>query len=425
MPAKKKQTPVELPQVQEGETQTAPPAQQDDVNQRLARIEAAIEKMAAGPAPRIPSPTIMTTRGRAKRTNTAPANNRRSFSADSEPARPRNRNSQSSSSIDKAHANRQRTNVNKNAHNDVTPTPTDQPTRHNVQHDPVVAQLGDPLAEVNKLPSADQLIDVNMSQPWANWATLPDNNNSVFQANVAAPASNISNYGFHQDDVEQRVQHILASTASTLSRGNVKPGAYPFKYVRRGTERQNVSINSVSLSEHLWGLVCMIRDPKIDPSIRPSLNSHMLEVIEDSCDFEWDGVRRWSEEIFTLVAENRLPGGWSTTSRIQMLRLTVSRSPSNCAYPPRENNNLRDHSKHQYSHQQHQHQFATAEAPKTGPPCTAYNSPSGCPLPAGHIINGRKVQHVCTFCLYNSCAAYTHSEFQCRNKNRYPPPHHF
>lgn len=147
-------------------------------------------------------------------------------------------------------------------------------------------------------------------------------------------------------------------------------------------------------------------------------------MIEDSCDFEWDSVRRWSEEVFTLIAENRLPGGWSATSRIQMLRMTISRSLLHRAYPPRDNtqrDNWRQHPIQQYAQQQTQ----SVEAPKNGPPCTAYNGPSGCPLPAGHVVNGRKVQHVCTFCLYNSCAAYTHPEFQCRNKNRYPPPHHF
>lgn len=227
-------------------------------------------------------------------------------------------------------------------------------------------------------------------------------------------------YGFDTEDVERRVQDILASTASTLSRGSVKPGAYPFKYLLRGPKRQKVSINSASLSDHLWGLVCMIRDPKIDPSIRPYLNTHLLEVIEDRCDFDWESVRKWSEEVFTLIAENRLPGGWASVPRIQMLRMTISRSPFNRAYPPLRDYQHREQARRQLTQQQ---QFQP-DPPKNGPPCTAFNSSNGCNLPPGHIVNGRKVQHLCTFCLYNSCAAYTHPETQCRNKNRISQ-HHF
>lgn len=229
-------------------------------------------------------------------------------------------------------------------------------------------------------------------------------------------------YAYEQDEVEQRVQDILTSTASTLSRGNVKPGGYPFKYVHRGPERQKVSINSVSLSEHLWGLVCMVRDSQIDPSIRPHLNNHMIEIIEDNCEFEWECVRRWSEEVFTLIAENRLPGAWNAASRIQMLRLTISQAHKHRSFPPRDSTPRDNYQKEQFRRQQIQ-QPTQNDAPKNGPPCQAYNSQAGCHLPAGHVVNGRKVQHVCMYCLFHSCAVYTHPEAQCRNKNKFAGYH--
>lgn len=98
MPGKKAKSTPAQPQLQEGQTQTALPADQNKVNQRLARIEEAIAKMATGPAPRVPSPTIMTTRGRAKKANAATTDTRRSLSADPLPARTKIGTSQSTSS---------------------------------------------------------------------------------------------------------------------------------------------------------------------------------------------------------------------------------------------------------------------------------------------------------------------------------------
>lgn len=416
MPGKKSNTAQQSSQEQETQTAAQTQPEPEDMNLRLARIEAAIEKMAARPA-RIPSPTIMTTRGRAKtKANTTANKGRRSVSMDPDFNRAHGTTSQSTSpSNDSQPAPRKQ-----KAKRDAPPhvQPRDQPPTHDVLVDLVTEHSGDPLSSVNKHAPTRQLFDVNTTPSWTGWAAPMDYSVGATNDPYAPTPRQTQHYDFDTDDVEQRVQDILASTASNLSRGNVKPGAYPFKYVRRGPERQKITINSVSLSEHLWGLVCMIRDPKIDPSIRPSLNAHLLEVIEDSCDFDWDCVRRWSEEVFTLIAENRLPGGWAASPRIQMLRMTISRSPFNRAYPPHRDFQHREQVKRQPP-QQH-----PADPPKNGPPCTAYNSATGCSLPAGHMVNGRKVQHICTYCLYNSCAAYTHSEMQCRNKNRFAS-HHF
>lgn len=420
MAGKKATKSQEQPQNQETQTGSPPDPPSEDVNQRLARIEAAIEKMAARPvereAPRIPSPTVMTTRGRAKTANKSKVDkDRRSVSMDPDMSRTHCDNFQSGSVNNNPMPQAPRQQAARNAASDVGTR--DQPTyHHSARPDPVTSQPGDPFFGVNKPGTTQQLFEVTTPNAWPGWSIPTDfSTRTTMDYN---PHSTVSHSAFDQDDVEQRVQDILASTASNLSRGNVKPGAYPFKYVLRGPERQKVSINSVSLSEQLWGLVCMIRDPKIDPAIRPYLNSHMLEIIEDSCEFEWESVRRWSEEVFTLINENRLPGGWSAVPRIQMLRMTISRSPMHKQYPPRLFPQRDQSRQQQVSHPQ------PSESNRNGPPCTAYNSPSGCPLPTGHVVNGRKAQHVCTFCLYNSCSAYTHPEVQCRNKNKYAG-HHF
>lgn len=56
---------------------------------------------------------------------------------------------------------------------------------------------------------------------------------------------------------------------------------------------------------------------------------------------------------------------------------------------------------------------------KGGPPCRDFNSTNGCSLPLGHLRAGKKMIHICSFCLNNTSAANPNSEAECRNKLRY------
>lgn len=244
------------------------------------------------------------------------------------------------------------------------------------------------------------------SNPWAAW--LQNSSTNRFSASAVTPASSLPS---DEPDLRAQVQQIIENTAHTLSAGTAKPGSYPFKYVDRGPEKRKIPINSVTLSEHLLGILRLVKDPKVDPMVKPAILTHLEEVIEDSAEFEWQYVRRWSEEIFSMVAEGRLPKGWFSTGRIQLLRMSMSRldaarigAPKNDQQTRRFNNN---------SSQQEQTNRGG------GPPCPAFNSPSGCALFSGHMVNGRKMLHICAFCLYQNSATNHHSESQCRNKIRH------
>lgn len=119
---------------------------------------------------------------------------------------------------------------------------------------------------------------------------------------------------------------IVDNTPSLLFKGTNKVKQYPFEYVRRGDDKRPTAMNSLSLPEHLWGIFAMIHDPATANNIKPALLRHVEEIVEDCRDYEWStAVRRWSEECFSLVAENRLPQGWLTAGRIQLLRVSISR----------------------------------------------------------------------------------------------------
>lgn len=105
-----------------------------------------------------------------------------------------------------------------------------------------------------------------------------------------------------------------------MSKGMPKDGFFPHKYIKRGDEKSLMTLNSLTLPEHIWGIFAMIKDRAVPTSIKPALLQHIDEVVEDCRDYDWPtAVRRWSEEVFSLVAENRLPKGWLSTDKFNYL----------------------------------------------------------------------------------------------------------
>lgn len=91
---------------------------------------------------------------------------------------------------------------------------------------------------------------------WADW--LHNSNNANLFSTVSAahnppPASD-------EADLKAQVQQIIENMVHTLSACTSEPGSFPFKYIARGPERRKAMINSLTLSEHLLGILHMVTD---------------------------------------------------------------------------------------------------------------------------------------------------------------------
>lgn len=267
-------------------------------------------------------------------------------------------------------------------------------------------------ASVSNVVTRPDVTEVNKNEGWAAWllanGALPPNNKPM-------NSGTIQHYDTAKDaeqSLQNQVRNILENTASHMSKGMVKK-PYPYCYVRRGDEKKHATINSVTLGEHVWGILAMVKDPDVPASIKPALLEHLDEVAEDSMEFEWQAVRRWSEEVFSLVSEGRLPQGWSSTGKIQLLRMSIARTSTAKISGAGSQDKARAY-----------HNQAFPDNKKSAPPCVAYNSAEGCSHPQGHVVNGRRRQHICAYCFSCSGATFYHSEVNCRNKNR-DKVHHF
>lgn len=258
-----------------------------------------------------------------------------------------------------------------------------------------------------------------ISNTWAAWSTAHDGSDR--------PTSHlpVSTHNIPYDDmVDSQVKQILATTVHNLGKSNSQPFDFPYKYISRGPEKIKASLNSVTLPEHLWGIFRMIHDHKTIQDIKPCLILHVEQIVEDARDFEWEsGVRRWSEEVFSRIAEGRLVHGWHSTDEIQRMRMILAQSKPLQARQAPQNFQRENYGRRFTSQSQTQPQN---EILKGGPPCPDFNSATGCTLKSGHIRDGKRLVHVCSFCLLNTSATNTHPEAHCRNKLRLTSTtHHF
>lgn len=251
----------------------------------------------------------------------------------------------------------------------------------------------------------------NNNATWSAWLAMQQ----PFSSQRSALPGLMPGPSHHMDgSLEDQERYIMETTPHQLA-GNVPSGGYrfPYKYVTRGPEKRRLNFNTVTLAEHFWGMFRMLDDQCTDPAIKPALLSHMKEVAEDACEYEWNThVCRWSEEVFSMVAENRLPDGWKSVSRIQNLRTGMSRVDGARLSAPK------DTSQKRFSAQPH-----VSDNLKGGPPCPGFNSSQGCTLQSGHLSNGVKQLHICSYCLANTAATHPHPESRCRTKQRHAAAH--
>lgn len=260
-------------------------------------------------------------------------------------------------------------------------------------------------------PSAILVPPQNVNNNIPEWVTQ-----EIQHFQPAAHSLPLSNRDVRGNDaLDDQVHQILATTAHHLTKGTRNDKSFPCKYIIKGSERKPANVNTVSLQEHLWGISRMIRDPVVSQDIKPLLYVHLEEILEDSREYDWpSAVRAWSEECFSQVEEKRL--SWHESSKIQLLRTSISRTST------AKITNSRDNIRPPRQQQFHSN-YANYDTYKGGPPCPDFNSAQGCNQQSGHFSNGRKMMHICSYCLAQTAALNPHPEAYCRNKQRHANYH--
>lgn len=308
--------------------------------------------------------------------------------------------------------------------NDLTPPPKKVPVK--VSKKPAAATISKPPDEPrNAIPDAYSQQPPPQELPAAILPLNQNINNNIpawltDEVQLVQPSSHslpLSTRDLRPNDAfDDQVHQILATTAHHLTKGNRNEKNFPCKYIIKGPERRPANLGTVSLQEHLWGISRMIRDVSVPRDIKPLLYVHLEEILEDARDYDWStAVRAWSEECFSQVEEKRL--SWHESAKIQLLRTSISRTST------AKLTSARDSSSRPPRQQQFFTNYSNYETYKGGPPCPDYNSGQGCTLQSGHMLSGKKMMHICSYCLAHTSALNPHSEAFCRNKQRHANYH--
>ena len=298
---------------------------------------------------------------------------------------------------------------------------------------PIIAPFAHPDADKHHQP---------IRVPTQPTTTPADNVYSLFSGSVAPPNVLPTCFAEANDHVlGERVQ-VLINSASQLSTLKGRR-TMPYEYIVRGPDRVKTGINTLSEMEYLFGLFCMIYDPKTPNDQKPHLSKHLYHIVEDGAVFKWDQVRQWSEELFAKIADSRIT--WDDILDLHSLRNTMSKAaagrihhgPHVINVPPRQGGNpFKPNPSTRGAHAAPTQQaYAASTAvpppgvnqqsqsrqPKPKPdmsrpdvPCRLFNMTVGCNRPDGHNESGQQFGHHCAWCRANLHRIHYHSEVVCR-----------
>ena len=206
-------------------------------------------------------------------------------------------------------------------------------------------------------------------------------------------------------DLQGQVANLISANMAPVSGNGRKLFAH--SYVQRGTKRTKTGLGELSLSEYNMGFIRLMNSNDTDPADLPHMLNHLEQINQDATSYSWNGVRFWSEEVLSTIAEGEW--SWEDTYKIDLLRIslsqrtTIGEASGNHKSDSNTLDTLSDIT-------------PEVRAARPAPPCRHYNN-STCTSKTHHIVNGYRYLHICSHCIYHKCAYMPHPDKDCRSKD--------
>ena len=202
------------------------------------------------------------------------------------------------------------------------------------------------------------------------------------------------------------------SVATDKKKGSSADFVFPYELVHRGDTGKKIKKGEASREEYVLGLIRLSTHPSFPTADIKALTIHQATIARDNCKLPWQLVRRYSEEIFSQIADGRLPQGWKETGAIDLIRIET------IAMSNMDGNETGSTSKYT---------GRTAGDPKKqfdkasmGTPCIVWNrESSNCDKAQKGEKHGSGAQtyvHICGFCAYVRRVVANHPEHKCYSK---------
>ena len=200
---------------------------------------------------------------------------------------------------------------------------------------------------------------------------------------------------------------------TTRKKGIPASYVFPFEVVDRGEEGKTIKKGDASKDEYILGLIRLQSSPDFPRDSVPELIQHLESVLQDNCVIPWPVVRRYSEDIFTRIADGRLPKGWKDPVALQGVRLEALAIMQHLL--PQAQTQNRHNNQRFPSEPRNPYDKATS-----GTPCMVWNRDvercTKAEKGESHTIGTNKYAHICGYCANVRHIVAAHPESRCYSK---------
>ena len=217
------------------------------------------------------------------------------------------------------------------------------------------------------------------------------------------------------------VNELLIAVGLALSKRRANNIIAPQKYVVRGGRNEKIAMEEASWAEYFAALCQMIEDRKLPSSWPSHLFTHMYQLATMATNWDWYTCRQWSETVFSMIADGRLPRGWSDQyaikdvqrdvcalgTRLDKAKQNLYNKLDNGGRPNSNNSTHNEHGKVEYDRE------------TDGKPCNAWYWGNDCAHSTSHGLHPDRQCHICSWCAKNYKKANMHQEKVCQNKQRF------
>ena len=223
-------------------------------------------------------------------------------------------------------------------------------------------------------------------------------------------------------DNTDAINDLLMAAGTALGRKRGKAIFTPHKYVIRGDKMEKVGLGDATFPEYVAALCRMDKDPAVPQAWKEPMRDHLHQMATMASSWEWETCRLWSEQVFTMIDDGRLPHAWDDRYAIKDVQRDA------CAVGIRigSTGKTQYHAKpyvqqtHSVSHQGGAHEHRQDYNRETdGKPCNAWNWGNECGFTASHGQHPERRLHICAWCANKYQRTNMHQERVCGNKKRF------
>ena len=215
---------------------------------------------------------------------------------------------------------------------------------------------------------------------------------------------------------EEAVRLIIAAAdgkATKRKKGIPTNYIFPYDLVERGEDAKTVKKGEATQEEYTLGLKRLETEDGFPEHALQALSNHQEWVAHDNCNLSWPVVRMYSEEIFTRIADGRLPRGWMDEAAINAVRVEVIATTAHNPIQGRQQSSRQTSS------------VGTAYDKAThGAPCPAWNRGADRCTKAekglSHGSGAQRMAHICGYCANVRHVVTNHTEAACYSKKSRP-----